>query len=73
MISGYLSTRGVDYKQGGFYFVDGEDNKLDIEDKVNAGDIGLFYASIRHGLNTIDPDKIPDKMVSKYRTSQDSK
>ena len=60
VISGYLSTRSVDYQKGGFYFVDEEDNKCDVEDKIKAGDIGLFYASLRHGLNTIDPAKSPD-------------
>ena len=28
--------------------------------QMNPGDIGLFYASVRHGLDIIDPDKIPD-------------
>ena len=60
VISGYLSTRGVHYHEGGFYFVDGKDKKCDVEDKINAGDIGLFYASVRHGLDTIDPQKKPD-------------
>ena len=60
VISGYLSTRGVDYEKGGFYFVDENDNKCDVEDSIKAGDIGLFYASIRHGLDIIDPDKKPD-------------
>jgi len=60
VISGYLSTRGVEFKQGGFYLVGEKKNKFDIEDKINAGDIGLFYASLRHGLDTIDPDKSPD-------------
>ena len=60
VISGYLSTRGVDYHEGGFHFVDDKDNKCDVEDKIKAGDIGLFYASIRHGLDSIDPDKTPD-------------
>ena len=60
VISGYLSTRGVEYQQGGFYLVDEKNNKFDIEDQINAGDIGLFYASLRHGMNTIDPDKSPD-------------
>ena len=60
VISGYLSTRSIDYHNGGFHFVDEEDNKCDVEDKIKAGDIGLFYASLRHGLDTIDPDKKPD-------------
>jgi len=60
VISGYLTTRGVDYEKGGFYLVDKNDGKLDIENQVEAGDIGLFYASIRHGLDEIDPKKTPD-------------
>ena len=60
VISGYLTTRGVEYKNGGFYLVDDKNNKFDIEDQVQAGDIGLFYASLRHGLETIDPNKSPD-------------
>ena len=60
VISGYLSTRSIDYHNGGFYFVDEKDNKCDVEDKIKAGDIGLFYASLRHGLDTIDPNKNPD-------------
>ena len=60
VISGYLSTRSIDYNKGGFYFVDEKDNKCDVEDEIKAGDIGLFYASVRHGLDIIDPDKTPD-------------
>ena len=60
VISGYLSTRSVDYHKGGFYFVDEKDNKVDVEDEIKAGDIGLFYASVRHGLDIIDPNKTPD-------------
>ena len=60
VISGYLSTRSIDYKKGGFYFVDNNDEKQDIENQIEAGDIGLFYPSIRHGLEMIDPDKEPD-------------
>jgi len=60
VISGYLTTRGIDYKKGGFYLIDNNNAKHDIEDQVEAGDIGLFYASIKHGLDVIDPDKEPD-------------
>jgi hypothetical protein len=60
VISGYLSTRSIDYNKGGFYFVDEKDNKCDVEDEIKAGDIGLFYASVRHGLEVIDPNKTPD-------------
>tara|TARA_Y100000590_G_scaffold97802_1_gene111311 strand:+ start:3385 stop:4266 length:882 start_codon:yes stop_codon:yes gene_type:complete len=57
VISGYLSKRGVDYDEGGFYLIDEKDEKLNIEDKVDAGDVGLFYAALRHGMDTIDPKK----------------
>ncbi len=60
VISGYLTTRGVEYKKGGFYLIDNNNDKHDIEDQVEAGDIGLFYASIKHGLDVIDSDKDPD-------------
>ena len=60
VISGYLSTRGIDYHEGGFYFMDKEDNKCDVENKIKAGDIGLFYASLRHGMDVIDPKKKAD-------------
>ena len=60
VISGYLTTRGIEYKKGGFYLIDKNNDKHDIEDQVEAGDIGLFYASIKHGLDVIDPDKVPD-------------
>jgi hypothetical protein len=60
VISGYLTTKGIHYKKGGFYLVDENDKKFDIEDQIQAGDIGLFYASVRHGLDVIDPEKEAD-------------
>ena len=60
VISGYLTTKGIHYEKGGFYLVDKDDKKFDIEDQIQAGDIGLFYASVRHGLDMIDPDGIAD-------------
>ena len=60
VISGYLTTKGIHYENGGFYLVDENDKKFDIEDQRQAGDIGLFYASVRHGLDMIDPDGIAD-------------
>ena len=56
IISGYLSKRGISYKKGGFYVLD-EKRKLDMEDHIDEGDIGFFYASLKHGMETIDPDK----------------
>jgi len=60
IISGYLSTRGKDYEDGGFYLIDEKNGKLDMEKEIDAGDVGLFYATLRHGLEPIDSHKIPD-------------
>ncbi len=60
IISGYLSTRGVDYSEGGFYFITTDNKKIDIESKIEAGDVGFFYGCLRHGLEIIDPKKTPD-------------
>lgn len=53
-ISIYMSTRGEDYKSGGFYVIDKDNKKLDLEEYINAGDIGFGYASIMHGVDKID-------------------
>ena len=60
VISGYLTTKGIHFKKGGFYLIDKSDKKCDVEDNIQAGDIGLFYATVRHGLDVIDPDKVAD-------------
>jgi len=60
VISGYLSKRGIDYQNGGFYMIDKKNGKLDLEAKIDAGDIGFFYATLRHGVDIIDPTKSPD-------------
>ena len=58
VFSAYLSKRGdSDYQEGGFYMVDKKNGKLDIEKSIDAGDIGFFYASLRHGVEVIDPKK----------------
>jgi len=60
IISGYLSKRGVDYSEGGFYLVDEKNGKLDMEQYIDKGDVGFFMASLRHGLATIDSKKPAD-------------
>ena len=56
IISGYLSKRGKSYKKGGFYVID-DKRKLDMEQHIDEGDIGFFYATLKHGMETIDPQK----------------
>ena len=56
IIAGYLSKKGKSYQKGGFY-VTSKNRKLDMENQIDEGDIGFFYASLKHGLETIDPHK----------------
>ena len=60
IISGYLSKRGKDYKKGGFYLIDKKNGKLDMESQIDEGDVGFFYATLRHGMEAIDPTKKPE-------------
>jgi hypothetical protein len=60
VISGYLSRRGESYKEGGFYLCNNDGSEKDVESLIESGDVGLFYASLRHGMRTIDPNKEPD-------------
>ena len=60
IISGYLTKKGTSYKDGGFYLIDKKNGKLDMEEHIDAGDVGFFYATLRHGLDVIDPHKKPE-------------
>lgn len=57
-ISGYLSKRGTPgaYSKGGFYAIDKNKNKVDLEENISEGDMSFGMASIMHGVDTIDPD-----------------
>lgn len=57
-ISGYLSKRGSygSYSEGGFYAIDENNNKVDLEENIDEGDMSIGLATIRHGVNLIDPD-----------------
>jgi hypothetical protein len=49
-ISGYMSKRGVDYEGGGFYLVGEKDEVIDLEDRINVGDVAIGYATVMHGV-----------------------
>ena len=59
-ISAFMSKKGFDYSKGGFYVVKSDDKFLDLEDDLDIGDICIGYATVMHGVNTIDPTKKPD-------------
>lgn len=58
--SGYMSTRGVDYQGGGFYLVGHGDRVVDAEDEIEAGDVGIGYATIYHGVAPCNRDREPN-------------
>tara|TARA_B100000902_G_C27148045_1_gene832188 strand:- start:252 stop:1019 length:768 start_codon:yes stop_codon:yes gene_type:complete len=56
--SGYLSTRGAKgtYEKGGFYAIGKNGNKIDLEENIVEGDFAIGLATIKHGVEIIDPD-----------------
>lgn len=61
-ISIYASKRenNGDYESGGFYTIDKENKKFDVEPYIDIGDIGFGYATVRHGVDKIDDKKVCD-------------
>ena len=58
VVSGIImSKRGVDYKSGGFYFKKSKSRIINLEDRIDEGDAVIFYGSLAHGVEIIDPHK----------------
>ena len=58
-ISIVMSKRGEDYKTGGAYILNSNNEKIDIEDNLDIGDIYIVYPTVYHGVKTIDEgDKV---------------
>lgn len=56
LVSGLIMSKiGQDFDKGGFYFKDIKNKKWNIEKKLNIGDSVMFYGSIIHGVDKIDP------------------
>ena len=56
-ISCHLSSRqNLDYKNGGFYAVNKDNVKIDIEPEINTGDMSVYCPTVEHGVSSIDPD-----------------
>ena len=51
-----MSKRGVDYKSGGFYFNKSK-KRINLENKIEEGDAVIFYGSLIHGVEPIDPNE----------------
>jgi hypothetical protein len=54
-ISAFMSKKGIDYQEGGFYVLDSEGNQIDVESFIEVGDLSFGYATILHGVATVDP------------------
>ena len=59
-ISGYMSKKGKDFLGGGFYVLSKKNKILDVEKKINIGDMGLGYATIIHGVAPVNRKIEPD-------------
>ena len=59
IFSGYMSKRGVDYEGGGFYLIGKGDKVINVEDKIDVGDICFCYATVYHGVAPVDKHKEP--------------
>lgn len=53
----YLSTRGADFETGGAFVVNQDDEVVDVEQFVEAGDMGFSFPTIAHGVRPVDPDR----------------
>lgn len=58
IVSGLIMSKmGEDFQHGGFYFRDSNNQKLNLEQQLEIGDSVMFYGSIIHGVEPVDPDK----------------
>ncbi len=60
IINIYMSQISIDYESGGVYFLDGDSSQVYVEDQVDLGDVGIFYATIRHG---VAPVRVQDQYL----------
>lgn len=51
IMSAYLSKRGADYEGGGFWALNKNGQKIEVEDYIDGGDLGTCVASIVHGVD----------------------
>ena len=57
IISVYMPEKFVDFNEGGTYFINKNNSKIHLENKISAGDIGIFYATMKHGVDAVKIDK----------------
>jgi hypothetical protein len=58
IVSGLIMSKlGEDFKTGGFYFRTADGGKVNLEENLNICDSVMFYGSIRHGVEPVDPER----------------
>lgn len=58
IVSGLIMSKiGEDFQTGGFYFKNAKKRVINIENKLDIGDSVMFYGSIVHGVEKVDPSK----------------
>ena len=56
VVSGIIMSKiGEDFLKGGFYFKSSKTKKINIEKRLELGDAVIFYGSIAHGVEKVDP------------------
>lgn len=56
VVSGLIMSKmHEDFEQGGFYFKSSKSKKINIEKSLDIGDGIMFYGSIVHGVDKVDP------------------
>ena len=55
LIQMVMSKKGKDFKKGGL-FVEIDNKKINLDNHVNIGDIIIFKADLKHGVEAIDPN-----------------
>jgi|TARA_B100000780_G_scaffold278201_1_gene250972 hypothetical protein len=68
VVSGIIMSKiGEDFKSGGFYFKSSKNKKINIEKNLNEGDAVIFYGSIAHGVEKVDPKEKLSWKINKGR------
>lgn len=64
IMSAYLSKRGNDYGGGGFWALDKNGKKIEVEDFIDVGDLGTCVASIVHGVDATEAPRSLNETAS---------
>lgn len=56
-VNSYISKKGLDYDKGGFYLIQKNNSKHDIENEIDPGDICIGFSTLAHGVDKIITNK----------------